>query len=204
MERKPFNRYKLEEAYHLLGIEKLKEWEISCSPIQPTEIFQQSLRRMEAFDIKHSEAGKEILIDRILEEALSRKEQLKIWKEAHLETELVRGRVEYLFAKRIDLLKRPFLCLAEAKKDDFEKGLAQCLVEMKACQILNQNAGYSIDIYGIVTNAVIWQFYKLSKESEVYQSLPYNFPTQTNILFGILDTILQACEESLSMSSIIL
>lgn len=26
------------------------------------------------------------------------------------------------------------LCVAEAQKDDFEQGLAQCLVEMQACQ----------------------------------------------------------------------
>jgi len=66
----------------------------------------------------------------------------------------------------------PLLCVIEAKKDDFEKGLAQCLVEMEACRFRNKNL-QPIDIYGIVTNSLTWRFYKFTVKNEIYESAPY-------------------------------
>lgn len=195
--KKPFNKFTLVEAYDFLGLTQLQKWEISFTPIEPTSLFKQYLKRLDAFDLVSSERGKEVLIDVILNEALSRRSQLKVWKEVHLSTVELSGRFEYLFARRIDILKHPFVCLAEAKKDDFEKGLAQCLVGMKACQLLNQQAGFHIDIYGIVTNAYIWRFYKLMTQNQVFETPFYSFQTQMTVLFGLLDTIFQACEANL-------
>jgi hypothetical protein len=47
--------------------------------------------------------------------------------------ETTRGGVDYLVAVRREMPAVPFLCVAEAKKDDFAQGTAQCLVEMQAC-----------------------------------------------------------------------
>jgi hypothetical protein len=49
----------------------------------------------------------------------------------------------------------------EAKKDDFGQGLAQCLVEMQACQWRNTQINKKIDVFGIVTNGDTWKAYKL-------------------------------------------
>ena len=192
---KPFNKYSLEEAYDYLHLTRLTPWEIPFCPIEPTAFFQEELTRMQAFDVTHSEHGKEVLIDAILKEALTRRTALKIWKEVSLKTEELSGRSEYVFAQRIDLLKHPFACLAEAKKDDFEKGLAQCLLGMKACQLLNAKANIKIDMHGIVSNAAAWRFYKLTLRDEVYESPLYSFETQMPTLFGILDTMFATCEE---------
>jgi hypothetical protein len=56
-----------------------------------------------------------------------------------------------------------------AKKDDFEQGLAQCLVEMQACQWQNHQVSHDADILGIVTNGEGWQFYKLLLTGVVYR-----------------------------------
>ncbi len=197
MERKAFNRYKLNEAFELVGIQQLLEWKISMQPLTPSAVFHTNVKRLEAFDTLYSESGKEVLIDAILSEALSRRNRLKIWKEATLKTDIGNGRVEYLISERLVYLKRPFLCISEAKKDDFEKGLAQCLVEMKACQILNAKAGYNIDVHGIVTNGTEWHFYKLTPANQVYAGGPYTFPTYTNDLLGVLDAVFAMCEANL-------
>lgn len=196
-EKKPFNRYSVNEAYKIVGIRKLLRWEISYQPLTPSAIFQESLKRLDAFDLTFNERCKEVLIDEILQEALSRRPRLKVWKEAPLVTEMLSGRVEYLFAEKIDILERPFLCIAEAKKDDFEqRGLAQCLVEMKACQLLNLKDGFQLDVYGIVTNGSGWQFYKLTQGSQVYQSRFFVLDPQPD-LFGVLDVVLKLCEQNL-------
>ena len=191
---KPFTKYSLEEAYELLHLGNPITWDIPFKPIEPSAFFHEELRRMDAFDVESSERGKEVLIDAILQEALSRRNKLKVWKEVPLKTEQLSGRTEYLFAQRFRILKHPFVCLAEAKKDDFEKGLAQCLLGMKACQLLNAKANIHIDMHGIVSNAAAWRFYKLTLRDEVFESPLYSFETQMPTLFGILDAIFATCE----------
>ncbi len=197
MTKKPFNRYTVKEAYQLLNLEELTRWEIEARPLKPSNIFHDILKRLDAFDLTSSEGGKEVLINEILQEALTRHDKLKIWKEVSLKTDVVSGRVEYVVAKRRDFMEQPFLCLAEAKKDDFEKGLAQCLVEMKACQILNLQAGFRIDVYGIVTSGFGWQFYKLTSDNQGFQTVQYAFPSQMETLLGLLDAVFAACEQNL-------
>ena len=192
---KPFTKYSLTEVYELLHLRNPIAWNIPFEPIEPSAFFHEELRRMDAFDVESSERGKEVLIDAILQEALSRRDTLKIWKEVSLKTEELSGRTEYLFAQRFRILKHPFVCLAEAKKDDFEKGLAQCLLGMKACQLLNAKAKMTIDMHGIVSNAAAWRFYKLTLCDEVYESPLYSFQTQMPTLFGILDTVFATCEQ---------
>ena len=192
---KPFNKYTLTEAYQFLHLTRFTPWDIPFRPIEPTTFFYEELNRLQAFDVSFSESGKEVLIDAILQEALSRRTKLKVWKEVALKTEALAGRSEYIFAQRIDILTHPYVCLAEAKKDDFERGAAQCVLGMKACQLLNAKEQLVIDMHGIVTNAAGWQFYKLTAQDDVYQSPLYSFQTQTPTLFGILDAIFAACEQ---------
>jgi hypothetical protein len=73
-----------------------------------------------------------------------------------------------------------------AKKNDFEKGLAQYLVEMKACRFHNKNLQH-IDIYGIVTNSLTWRFYKFTVTNEVYESAPLCGAFRTNFRYLALD-----------------
>ena len=195
VKHKPFTKYSLAEAYDYLHLTCLTPWEIPFRPIEPTTIFRDTLSRLASFDVAFSERGKEVLIDAILQEALSRRNKLKVRKEVSLKTDELSGRSEYVFAERIDLLRHPFVCLAEAKKDDFEKGLAQCLLGMKACQLLNAKAKMTIDMHGIVSNAAAWRFYKLTLCDEVYESPLYSFQTQMPTLFGILDTVFATCEQ---------
>jgi hypothetical protein len=196
--KKPFNKYTLAEAYTFLHCANPISWELTFEPLAPSPFFQEELGRLQAFDVTSTERGKEVLIDAILQEALSRRTKLKIWKEIYLKTEALSGRTEYLFAPRMRILTHPFVCLAEAKKDDFEQGAAQCLLGMKACQLLNAKESLAIDLHGIVTNAAAWQFYKLTVRDEVYESPLYSFQTQMPTLFGILDAIFTTCEQHIA------
>jgi hypothetical protein len=104
------------------------------------------------FDLQSGEESKKLLIDAICQESLQQFKHLKIWKAAPLSDEQMTGYVDYLMAERKAYLEDSFLCIIEAKKYDFEQGLAQCLPAMKACQYNNQLLDQKLDIYGIVTN----------------------------------------------------
>ena len=96
--KKPFNKYTLTEAYAYLHVTQVIPWEIAFTQIEPSAIFQAELERLQAFDVTFSERGKEVLIDTILQEALSRRKTLKVWKEVALKADDLSGRSEYVFA----------------------------------------------------------------------------------------------------------
>ncbi|MDY7012182.1 MAG: hypothetical protein SVX43_01060 [Cyanobacteriota bacterium] len=60
------------------------------------------------------------------------------------------------------LIKSPVAVIVEAKNDNIQSGLGQCIAEMVAAQILNQRQdNYSETVYGSVTTGTNWKFMKL-------------------------------------------
>jgi hypothetical protein len=83
-------------------------------------------------------------------------------------------------------IKSPIFAIVEAKKENLNAGLGQCLAEMIAAQIFNQQEGNQIStIYGSVTTGNIWKFLQLEK-TEVYIDLTEYFIGNLEKIMGIL------------------
>jgi hypothetical protein len=196
--KKKFSSFTKKEAFNELGLANLLNWTFTTDPVQPSDFFNEYLDRLNrSFDLESYEESKKLLIDAICNEAIYPFEYLKIWKGAQLESDRVAGYVDYLIAARKRFLDSPMLCIIEAKKDDFEQGLAQCLVEMQACQWQNRQADHKTDILGIVTNGDGWRFYKLTITGEVYETSAIYGAANMAILLGQLRYIFQVCEQNL-------
>ncbi|TVQ25646.1 MAG: hypothetical protein EA367_00715 [Leptolyngbya sp. DLM2.Bin15] len=195
--KKPLSSFTYREAFKHLGITQLTRWDLKADPVPLSDFFRQRLDRLQRFDLESLEVSKTLLIDAICEEGLEGFDRLKIWKGAYLEGETVCGNADYLIAERRAYLEAPFACVIEAKKDDFEQGTAQCLVEMKACQWSNQPFGYDFIIYGIVTNGEGWKFYRLERNGVVSESLLYGIG-ELPILLGLLREFFRLCEQNLN------
>ncbi len=197
MKKQNFSSFTLTQAYQHLQIQTLQPWEIPDQPIAPTPFFAERLQRLQnRFDLRYCEKSKELLIDAFCEEALENIQHLKIWKGAKLETPTTNGNVDYLIAPQKDYLDTPGLCIVEAKKDDFQQGLAQCLVEMKACQIWNQTQKITVNIFGIVTNGEGWRFYQLTTANQAQETALYS-TKDIPILLGALHQIFSLCQTQL-------
>jgi hypothetical protein len=93
---------------------------------------------------------------------------------------IISGSKEQLF------VSAPVMMLVEAKNDDIKSGLGQCLAEMYAAQLFNQQEGNDIKtIYGTVTTGSIWQFLQLSQSSVVIDQSEY-YLSNVNKILGIL------------------
>ena len=98
--------------------------------------------------------------------------------------------------QKIELIA-PIFCLLEAKKDNIEKGLAQCGAEMYAALLFNEQKGTPKEvIYGCVTNAFSWCFLKLENNilyiDPNYVPLTFASPHQVlTVLQWILDESLK-------------
>jgi hypothetical protein len=194
--KKSFSSFSYKQAFQQLGIAGLERWLLTAESVPISDFFQQRLERLQRFDLESLEVSKTLLIDAICEEGLEGFDQLRVWKGAYLEGEKTCGNADYLIAPRRAYLEGPFVCVIEAKKDDFEQGTAQCLVEMQACQWSNQELGLVIPIYGIVTNGEGWKFYRLTIDGVVSETLLHGIG-EMSILLGLLRSFFGLCVQNL-------
>ena len=74
------------------------------------------------------------------------------------------GEFDYLFARTIPVprIKAPLLMVVAAKKQDISAGFGQCIAQMVAAQLFNQQSGAAVPaVYGCITTGEDWQFLKL-------------------------------------------
>ena len=125
MKKKEFSGYKLQEASQQLGLNDLLSWNLQAEALPPSDFFHEHLYWLRRhFDLDGYEESRKLLIDALCDEAINRCDRLKIWKGAQLEGDVAASYVDHLIAERKRCLDTPMLCIIEAKKDDFEQGLA--------------------------------------------------------------------------------
>ncbi|RKZ66987.1 MAG: hypothetical protein DRR16_16685 [Candidatus Parabeggiatoa sp. nov. 3] len=143
---------------------------------------------------------RESLIFPFLQQAWKSHNRLKLWSHRDLNYDNnLCGEPDYFFSAWRDevidkLVNTPILAVAEAKKQDFDGGWAQCLAEMIACQKLNQEGDFTV--YGIVSTGIVWQFGKLSKNLFTKHPISYSIDNPQKV-FGNLDYIFTECEKQI-------
>jgi hypothetical protein len=105
------------------------------------------------------------------------------------------GMPDYIVAKQSErgkiIFGKPLLAVVEAKKDDFEGGWAQCLLEMYTIQKINGKP--EMPVFGIVTNGDNWEFGRLDNsvftENESFCTI-----LELDMLFGVLSAFFELCK----------
>lgn len=160
----------VQKAYQIRYVEQNF---LTFTPKSPPASFVREFEfNRENFDIFSSEASRcEAVIYPMLREVCkSFVQDYSLWSHKSISADdILNGTPDYVVAKRSQLGKNvldyPLILIAEAKQNDFARGWGQCLAEMIAAQRLNSHSeGYTPaqSVYGIVTDAEIWQFGKLT------------------------------------------
>ena len=194
--KRDFSGLSLKDAMRYTGQTDFLPWHIAAAPREPSAFLLEAFRRFEIFDLIGSEMAKLLLIDSLFTDIAPYFPRLRIWKGEALDSPLLSGIADYLVAPRRAYMETPILCAVEAKKDDFEQGAAQCVAEMVACRAINRDAGYTVDIHGIVSNGEGWQFYRLAQSGDVYKTELYTLLSLPPLL-GALHHILAACDRNI-------
>jgi hypothetical protein len=77
------------------------------------------------------------------------------------------GNCDFIISRSPELfiLTAPVIIIVEAKKENINGGLGQCVAEMLAARIFNEREGNDIStIYGTVTSGTNWRFLKLEED----------------------------------------
>jgi hypothetical protein len=102
------------------------------------------------------------------------------------------GYVDFLMSRDPEQLfvKSPVVTIVEAKKEDINSGLGQCVATLIAAQIFNERKGQAIpELLGTVTTGSAWKFLKLGGKSLSIDLEEYSIRDTSKIL-GILSTAL--------------
>ena len=98
------------------------------------------------------------------------------------------GNCDFLISRSPELLilTAPVIIIVEAKKENINGGLGQCVAEMLGARIFNEREGNDIPaIFGAVTSGTNWRFLKL-KEQVIEIDLTEYYLRDVNKILGIL------------------
>jgi hypothetical protein len=144
-------------------------------------------------------AIRETILFPVLKEVWKKYDQtLMLWSNKSLSfSKELSGMPDYVLAKQSHLGKTvfgtPILAIVEAKKDDFEGGWAQCLLEMYTIQKINANP--EIPVFGIVSNGDTWQFGKL-ENTQFTENTHQAFLQEMDGLFSTLVFFFELCNQN--------
>jgi hypothetical protein len=188
-----FNLATIEEAFQL----KLTEKPALFSTAAPYPIPQRLAELLEynvplALANNTEKARSEMIIAPILIE-LKRQlpDQISLFSGMEFNVDEQKGLTgfcDYIISHSVEQLfvKSPVIMLVEAKNENIKSGLAQCIAEMVAAQLFNQQRQNPIEaIYGVVTTGTNWKFLRLT-ENLVEIDLTEYYLSELDKIFGIL------------------
>jgi len=102
------------------------------------------------------------------------------------------GNCDFIISRSPELLilNAPVVTIVEAKKENINAGLGQCVAEMLAAKLFNEREGNNIQtIYGTVTTGTNWKFLKLIGQV-IEIDLGEYYINDIDKIIGILSNIL--------------
>lgn len=170
----------------------------NMQPIKPSDWLSQALEiGLElALSSSSEKARSEFIIAPILIEMERRADKrFAIYSGEKLDVDAAKGLVgecDFILSKGIMSyeLQPPIFGLVEAKRNDINSGLGQCIAQMLGAQCFNQQEQTGIEtIFGCVTTGEDWQFLQLTGNIITLDTQRYYINDLEHIL-GVFQTIL--------------
>ena len=102
------------------------------------------------------------------------------------------GVCDFLFSRSPEQLtiEAPAVAVVEAKNEDMKGGIGQCLAEMIAARLFNeQNEKAGETVYGAVTTGNTWKFLRLARDDAHVDRVEY-YINEVGKVVGILKAML--------------
>ena len=188
-----FDISKVEKELNLEIVIKKIDWQFE--PIAPSEWLMNSLERGEQIAFVSEKARSEFIVAPILlavKEIANNEIQIFSGQTLNVDASLgLTGECDFILSKTkpTPILKSPIITLVEAKKNDIELGLGQCIAQMFASMIFNKRNGNDFQaIFGCVTTGEDWQFLKLDGSTAIIDSERF-YLSELDKILGIFKSI---------------
>jgi hypothetical protein len=200
-----YSNYKnLKQALNRLGLEQR---DVNLFPnlktVKPSNWLKQSLLFADRTPLTNEKSKSERVIAPILlEVAIAFESQITLYSGEDLTVDTnqdLSGECDFFFSKhpRKSVMQAPIITFVEAKAgcrpgEDFEYGQAQCIAQMYASQLFNEQEGKPIPIiYGCAVTAGDWKFLKLENNQVFIDTRVYYLVELPKIL-GVFHHIIKS------------
>ena len=173
---------------------------MSAESVQPSQLLQETLAENIplALEIDTEKARSEMIIAPILIELRKQfQRQISIFSGNEFNVDKdkgLTGRCDFIISNSPRQLQitAPVATLVEAKNDNLKSGIPQCIAEMVAAQIFNQQKNNPVStIYGVVTTGSLWKFLQLDKNTISIESKEHFIGNLESILGLLVEIIHQ-------------
>lgn len=168
----PYSQFTLETVEQAFGLSIIEKLDLFTNVPEAaiSDFLKQSLEYNTplALEIATEKARSEMIIAPILIELKKQFDsQISLFSGREFNIDIQQGLIGYcdfIISKSPSqlLIKSPVGVIVEAKNDNIQSGLGQCIAEMVAAQIFNQRQNEKNEsIYGSVTTGTNWKFMRL-------------------------------------------
>lgn len=173
----------------------------SIKPIMPSDWLKQTLEMASARKIAYysEKSRSEAIVFPILLETSNRnKGILTLYSGAVMDADKekgLNGECDFILGlgKQNIELETPVFCIVEAKDNDIDLGIPQCIAQMVGARKLNDMDKIDLPmIYGAVTTGETWTFMRLEKDAILIDEKSF-YLANTSELLGILQEIVDDC-----------
>ncbi len=191
-----YNKFTINQIRRQFGIQVIESPDlfVNVTPVAPSKILGALLITYIplAEAIGTEKAKSEFIVAPILAELREiTNQQISLFSGLEFnidETQGLTGRCDYIISSSPlqFSLTAPVLVMVEAKNDNINEGLGQCMAEMVAAQLFNQQEGNETKaVYGCVTTGSIWRFLKL-EDKQIWIDDKQYFIQTPELILGIL------------------
>ena len=192
-----YSDFTLETAQLLLGISTAPGNVFGdLAPVLPPNWLSDTLNRGTSLSLISEKARSEFIVAPLLLAARELSENaIAIYSGQRLDVNPARGltgECDFMLtvAPPVLPLRAPIVTLVEAKKNDIENGLGQCVAQMVGARLFNESSGQKdAPIFGCVTTGEVWQFLKLDGALAVLDERRFYLDNPGLILAALLFVI---------------
>jgi hypothetical protein len=198
-----FTLEKVREAFNLV-IEEDQDLFAEVGRVQPSDLLTRILKEYLtlAIAINSEKSRSEFIIAPVLAELKRLSNyQISLFSGKEFNVDSSKGLTGYCdfilsYSKEQLYIKAPVTAIVEAKNENIIGGMGQCIAEMTAAQIFNQQAGNTIEtIYGVVTSGTNWRFLSLSQNIVFIDTVEYYIKEVDKILGILLQSIIAVTQQ---------
>ncbi|NJR58099.1 MAG: hypothetical protein HC769_04090 [Cyanobacteria bacterium CRU_2_1] len=193
-----FTLSQLESEFSLILQERVEIFK-DIQPVTPSSLLREILEETIplALEIDTEKARSELIIAPILVELRKQfNRQISFFSGVDFSVDKFKGltgRCAFIISyspKQLEITA-PIVTLVEAKNDNIKSGIPQCIAEMVAAQLFNEQQHNQIPcIYGVITTGSNWKFLRLVEKRVDIESREH-FIGDLEALFGILFNMIE-------------
>ena len=194
-----YSKFKYQDIKELgVKVIRKKLFNTLPEPVEPTDFLNKILEMNLKRHLGTEKAKSEQIITPVLNELVERNiDELTFFSGYNFDVDKaqgLKGHVDFILTKDAfsPIIEAPIFCIVEAKNDNLDIGGPQCIAEMYASKIFNEQRKYPISkIYGTVTFGLAWQFLCLDNNVCIIDTDVYylsDLPKLLGIIQYIIDT----------------